>query len=221
MPIITQNWMQLKTRDLIELQCDYCSIIFTKTKNRIQDKIANNTSNKFFCSSNCCNSSRKSKIKTKCLNCHKELLLVPSVLSDRNFCSHSCATKTNNSQNRRWSRPESKYSSVKLCKTCKNPSSKNIYCSKECNPRRILLSEENKKKRSKAMHNEAWHRYMARRKNQTPQDADFKGMQQFYINCPCGYEVDHIIPVSKGGSHTLANLQYLTVLENRKKSNKM
>jgi 5-methylcytosine-specific restriction endonuclease McrA len=71
------------------------------------------------------------------------------------------------------------------------------------------------------MHNEAWQRYMAKRKNQTPEDVDIKALQQFYINCPNGYEVDHIHPVSKGGLHTLENLQYLTISENRKKSNKI
>lgn len=44
---------------------------------------------------------------------------------------------------------------------------------------------------------------------------------RFYKNCPKGYEVDHIIPVSKGGKHRLSNLQYLTMKENRKKSNKI
>lgn len=40
---------------------------------------------------------------------------------------------------------------------------------------------------------------------------------RFYKNCPKGYEVDHIIPVSRGGKHTLSNLQYLTREENRRK----
>lgn len=71
------------------------------------------------------------------------------------------------------------------------------------------------------MHNEAWARYMAKKKNQTPENADISSIQQFYINCPQGYEVDHIIPISKGGLHTLDNLQYLTISENRKKSNKI
>jgi len=62
---------------------------------------------------------------------------------------------------------------------------------------------------------------MAKRKNQTPIDVDIKALQQFYINCPDGYEVDHKVPISKGGLHALENLQYLTISENRKKSNKL
>lgn len=44
---------------------------------------------------------------------------------------------------------------------------------------------------------------------------------KFYKNCPEGYEVDHIIPISKGGKHCLSNLQYLTREENRSKSAKL
>lgn len=43
---------------------------------------------------------------------------------------------------------------------------------------------------------------------------------KFYKNCPEGYEVDHIIPVCKGGKHRLSNLQYLTKEENRLKGGK-
>lgn len=43
----------------------------------------------------------------------------------------------------------------------------------------------------------------------------------FYKNCPKGYEVDHIIPLSRGGKHILSNLQYLTISENRRKYNKL
>tara|TARA_Y100000034_G_scaffold126033_1_gene176658 strand:- start:233 stop:775 length:543 start_codon:yes stop_codon:yes gene_type:complete len=44
-------------------------------------------------------------------------------------------------------------------------------------------------------------------------------IKQIYINCPEGYEVDHIIPISKGGLHHPDNLQYLTMWENRSKAN--
>ena len=40
---------------------------------------------------------------------------------------------------------------------------------------------------------------------------------KFYKNCPDGYEVDHIVPVSRGGKHCLSNLRYLTRAENRRK----
>jgi hypothetical protein len=43
---------------------------------------------------------------------------------------------------------------------------------------------------------------------------------RFYRKRPEGCEVDHIVPVSKGGRHELSNLQYLTPEENRKKSAK-
>jgi hypothetical protein len=69
--------------------------------------------------------------------------------------------------------------------------------------------------------NEANARYMARRKFQTPADEDISRLQEFYANCPDGHEVDHIIPISKGGLHTLPNLQYLPKHLNRRKSNKI
>ena len=69
--------------------------------------------------------------------------------------------------------------------------------------------------------NEANARYRARMKNQVVEGEDLKPIKEFYKNCPPGYEVDHIIPLSKGGLHTLTNLQYLTISENRRKSNKL
>jgi len=46
-------------------------------------------------------------------------------------------------------------------------------------------------------------------------------IKEFYKNRPKGYEVDHIIPISKGGKHCIGNLQYLTGNENKQKSNKI
>jgi hypothetical protein len=50
-----------------------------------------------------------------------------------------------------------------------------------------------------------------------------EAIEQFYCNCPAGYEVDHIVPLNGklvSGLHVLLNLQYLTTLDNRRKGNK-
>ena len=61
----------------------------------------------------------------------------------------------------------------------------------------------------------------ARKRNATPPDADKEKIRDIYLNCPEGYEVDHIIPLSKGGLHHQDNLQYLTADENRRKGSKI
>ena len=61
----------------------------------------------------------------------------------------------------------------------------------------------------------------AMQKRQTPPWADMKLVKEIYLNCPEGYEVDHIHPLSKGGLHVHYNLQYLTIHENRVKHTKI
>jgi 5-methylcytosine-specific restriction endonuclease McrA len=89
-------------------------------------------------------------------------------------------------------------------------------------PRQQTKMDPNiRKQRVKVQRREGWMRYTSRKKYQTPADENIKALQEFYANCPEGYEVDHIIPISKGGKHSLSNLQYLTKEENRRKSNKI
>lgn len=52
-------------------------------------------------------------------------------------------------------------------------------------------------------------------------DEEIEKIKLFYVNCPIGFEVDHIIPIAKGGRHSIDNLQYLTKEANRKKSCKL
>lgn len=42
----------------------------------------------------------------------------------------------------------------------------------------------------------------------------------FYEQCPEGMEVDHIKPLSKGGDHSISNIQYLNPHDNRVKAAK-
>lgn len=59
--------------------------------------------------------------------------------------------------------------------------------------------------------------------HRTPKWANLLHIEEFYANCPEGHEVDHIIPLqgkNVSGLHVENNLQYLTVAENRTKSNK-
>ena len=52
---------------------------------------------------------------------------------------------------------------------------------------------------------------------------DHKAIKEFYINCPKGYAVDHIVPLqgtNVSGLHVLNNLQYLTKSENSIKGNR-
>lgn len=51
-------------------------------------------------------------------------------------------------------------------------------------------------------------------------DEEKSAIGRFYRKRPEGCEVDHIVPLLKGGRHELSNLQYLTKDEHRKKSAK-
>jgi len=64
-------------------------------------------------------------------------------------------------------------------------------------------------------------RYRAKKLKQMPPWADQQKINDIYYNCPEGYEVDHIHPISKGGLHVHYNLQIITISENRRKSAKL
>lgn len=63
----------------------------------------------------------------------------------------------------------------------------------------------------------------ARKLKATPSWSQIDLIREFYVNCPEGFHVDHVIPLQNPdvcGLHVLANLQYLTAEDNLKKGNK-
>jgi len=89
------------------------------------------------------------------------------------------------------------------------------YCSYSCAQKSRYLGEEHKRR----IRNEIASRRRARIRNQTPKlsKEEKKKLQEYYLICPNGHEVDHIQPIAKGGLHHPDNLQILTKTENRKK----
>lgn len=114
---------------------------------------------------------------------------------------------------------------------------------KEANPERVKESAYNRLKewrknnpeklkeqrqRVKTKQNGYQQKRRALLKNQLPDNADLNLIQEFYIvaelktkETGIPHEVDHIIPISKGGLHHQNNLQVITRTENRSKGNKI
>jgi hypothetical protein len=93
------------------------------------------------------------------------------------------------------------------------------FCSHSCSSRHRYLGEEHKRK----MRNKVAATRRANIKNASVDLTEDENQRiiEIYQTCPKGYEVDHIVPISKGGKHHPDNLQHLTMPENRRKHNKL
>ena len=95
--ILTPNIEKLKDKAIVELQCNNCNKIYTKTR-RSAMKLLKMNQEKTFCTYKCFQSSREQKILVICKNCNKDFLRNPKKMlkSKNNFCSQSCAATYNN-----------------------------------------------------------------------------------------------------------------------------
>ena len=152
---------------------------------------------------------------TFCTQCS---IKMPQVKKNNKFCSSSCSAMFNNRLT-----PKRKATLYKCVHCSTEFTGRSKYCSNSCYDidRRKYKTKEEKVEATRKKVREVSANYRAKVRNQTPPNADRTAIKEFYDNCPKGHEVDHIIPISKGGLHTLENLQYLTIAENRRKSNKI
>jgi len=151
-----------------------------------------------------------------CVHCSA---MLPQEKKNNKFCSRSCAASFNNTVSPK------RVAKTHDCPQCGTEFkvADGKYCSPKCYDihRRKYKTLEEQQIAIRKKVREVSANYRAKVRNQTPASADRKAIKEFYDNCPEGYEVDHIIPISKGGLHVLENLQYLTIKENRQKSNKL
>ena len=200
------------------------TIIYTKEKSTRQEKhclwckkLLTGKYQKKFCSLSCGsfyqNANKKPIIKPDrfCMGC--ETILASK--EQKKFCSRKCSAKHHNIHNKK---PKKFY---KNCKTCGNAmygykSNNKTYCSKTCRENSKMSKEEKLRKRR-----HYWQKYKARKISNTPDKVDMEAVKVFYDNCPKGYEVDHILAISKGGWHCIGNLQYLPMTTNRQKKAKI
>ena len=151
----------------------------------------------------------------KCVNCNTVLTSKYS----KKFCNRSCSASYTNKSKRR---SNGKWAD-KSCFTCGKITKRPKYCCRRCfaisNKKYKTLEEKQNAFKLKNRENNA--NYRAKLNQQTPISVDRKAIERFYSECPKGFEVDHIIPISRGGLHILENLQHLTSFENKSKGKKL
>ena len=101
---------------------------------------------------------------------------------------------------------------------------KSRFCSHSCSTKFRYLGDDHKR----AVLNSVAARRRCRMRDAFDETADYQRINEIYCeakrlteetNIP--HEVDHIIPISKGGKHHEDNLQIITMRENRKKHTKI
>lgn len=140
-------------------------------------------------------------MSSNCIYCN-------SVTSNAKFCSRSCAASYTKGVKRHGKEDN-------MCINCGIKTRNAKFCSKRCS-----AQHRHKDSDPKLSNRLRQAKYRAKGIRKLHPEANVKKIKEVYENCPIGHEVDHIVPLSLGGFHHEDNLQYLTIEENRRKSNK-
>lgn len=138
---------------------------------------------------------------------------------ERKFCSRSCAAIFNNTGRNRHGR-KGRFLE-KPCAACGVGTRNLRYCSVVCRANASRKSEDHKRAVRRLLSKISFSNYCARLRNAIPAGTDMRAMRNIYANCPSGYEVDHKIPLTRGGLHHPSNMQYLPSEANRSKGNRL
>jgi 5-methylcytosine-specific restriction endonuclease McrA len=163
----------------------------------------------------------------KCLKCNTEH---NGLFGSGKFCSRSCS----NSRIRTSETKEKIANGVKeaiVSGKAKKPNRKGVKLPPRTQEHSAKISEGrnaywDKKGRVSEEHKRAGNKanvyaYRARKRNAIPDNADLNLIRQIYQFVPEGYQVDHKIPLSRGGLHHQDNLQYLPAKDNQSKNNRL
>jgi hypothetical protein len=148
----TRSLDTIRSRSLVELECERCRKSFWKPKNQVQAAKKGNSKNTFrFCSLECSRSAISNGKTYDCAQCSKEVYRSPSEMrksrSGLAFCSQSCSAIYSNTH----SAPDRKRGPTpakRICKRCPNEVAKGTIVCNDC--KRLTAEARDKRISSKA-----------------------------------------------------------------------
>ena len=158
----------------------------------------------------------------RCKKCDVELVVgknwTAGKMKGRNYICRPCASALN-AKYRKANLEKIKVSEVKYYKANREKVMARASKWHKANPEKSKANSAKWAKENPGKHNAKSARRRALKKAQTPSWYCHETVTAIYeVASEFGYEVDHIVPLSKGGLHSHENLQLLTPAENMSKS---